>query len=330
MVVAIDLNGRKSHAIRKEVSDYVDARWTEILPRFGKAGKQSEESRKMEVKRGFLAQYVVRRAVGLAGIEGDGAGHSADLASPRGVGIDVKTEATSFDFQEEYEGSGGVMRQAKHNFYPRQLYDPKLAKTDAFLVTRIRTGDEFPGSGISTERRWKLWICGWVSKRRVINEGVLVPRGGVTEMGSSFFAYRSHNVEFYQHALNPIGSLRDWFGTISPETVKGDEERNPDATRQCTTADAQRIIGDLLAKEVISREEFRAINRHIGLDDIRIPPILHSNHAVRLAKYMINEGLLPKPVLGKLARAGIVETRPSDLDEMGRFFGKTGSGAPVR
>lgn len=81
MVVVIDLNGRKNHAIRKEVSDYVDARWSDILPRFGKAGKQSEESRKMEVKRGFLAQFVVRRTVGLAGIEDGGDDYSADRKS---------------------------------------------------------------------------------------------------------------------------------------------------------------------------------------------------------------------------------------------------------
>ena len=330
MVVVIDLNGRKNHAIRKEVSDYVDARWSEILPRFGKAGKRGEESRKMEVKGGFLAQFVVRRTVGLAGIEDGGGDYSADLVSPHGVKIDVKTETVSIDFQEAYEGSGGVMRQAKHNFYPRQLYDPNLAKTNAFLVTRIRTGDGFPGRGFATEKRWKLWLCGWVSKRRVINEGVLVPRGGVTEMGSSFFAYRSHNVEFYQHALNPIDSLPDWFGAMTPEAVRGDEARNPDATRQCTTADAQRIISDLLAKEVISRDEFRAINRHIGLEDRHIPPILHSNHSVRLARYLINEGLLPESVLEKLAGAGIVETRPGDLDELSRVFDNADNRALVR
>ena len=100
-----------------------------------------------------MAQFVVRRTVGLAGIEDGGADYSADLVNSHGVKIDVKTEATSFDFQEAYEGSGGVMRQTKHNFYPRQLYDPKLAKTDAFLVARIRTGDKFPGGGLPTEKQ---------------------------------------------------------------------------------------------------------------------------------------------------------------------------------
>ena len=321
MVILIDLNGPENHAFRKEVSDHVDDRWDVLRPKFGITKQSNAESRKMEIKRGFLAQYVVRLNVGLAGIDdGDDSDYSADLITPSGITIDVKTEGINFDFQEEYAGSGGVMRQAKHNFHPRQLYDPNLAKTDIFLVVRMRTGGKFPGSGMRTEKKWKMWICGWVSKKRVINEGVLIPRGGITEQGGSFFAYRGHNVEFYQNALNPVESLQAWFGGLTRDEIERDEAANPDSTMQCTTADAQRIAGDLLARNVISRGQFDSINRAIGLGEARVPPVLHSNHTVRFVRYMVNRGLLSDDTLGRLESVGIVETRPEALDELRRFF----------
>ena len=52
--------------------------------------------------------------------------------------------------------------------------------------------------------------------------------------------------------------------------------------------------------------------------------------SVRLAKHLINVGLLPEPVFEKLARAGIVETRPGDLEGLGRFFDKDRNRASVR
>ena len=321
MVILIDLNGPNAHVLRKEVSEYIDDNWETMKPMFGVTRRGNEDTRKLEVKRGFLAQYVVRQSVGLEGIEDEGnADFSSDLTTPNGIRIDVKTEGASFDFQKEYAGSGGVMRQAKHNFHPRQLYDPNLAGTDAFLVVRMRTGDTFPGSGSSREKRWKMWVCGWVSKKRVINEGVLIPRGGITEQGGSFFAYRSHNVEFYQNALNPVESLTDWFRGLARSDVTRDEALDPDTTMQCTIADAQRIISNLLARGVIDREQFDSINRAIGLGGAHVPPVLHSNHTVRFVRHMVRRGLLSRDALQKLDGVGITETRPEALDELKRFF----------
>ena len=320
MVLKIDLNGSKGIDMRRKVSDHVESIWDGISGSYKRFKGSSIEKRKMEVKRGYLAQYVIRKGVGLAGIDADDIDYSADLTNPHGIKIDVKSEGITIGFQEVYGGSGAVPRQAKHNFYPRQLLDPNLKSTDLFLVTRIQTGDSFPGSGRGSEKRWNLWVCGWVSKKRVMQEGVLIPRGGITEQGQKFFAYRSHNVEFYQYALNPVDDLVGWFNRMTKDDVRKDESRHPDDTRQCTSADAQRIMGDLLIKRVIERGEFDNIGRAMGLEGKHVPSILHSNHTVRFVRYLIRQGHLQADVLERLSKVSIEETLPEDLDELKRFF----------
>lgn len=320
MVLVIDLNGKDNICYRKEVNDHVEDNWNDIISKFQKSKTQSIESKKLEVKKGFLSQYIIRKNVGLEGIDAEDVDYSADLTSPNGIKIDVKMEGISIDFQEEYIGSGEIYRQAKHNFYPRQLFDPKLSSTDLFLVTRLRTGDSFPGSGRSNEKKWKLWVCGWVSKKRVKNEGVLIPRGGITEQGQKFFDYRSHNVEFYQYALNEIVDLKKWFNEITKEHVKQDEQKDPDETQQCTTADGQRIISDLLTKNIITREQFDKVNLFLDLDEKYVPSILHNNHTVRFVRHLINKKILTVDVLDKLPNVGIIEIKPETLAELERFF----------
>ena len=140
MILKIDLNGSNGIDFRKEVHDHVEDNWDMMESKFKKSRTQTTEAKKLEVKKGFLSQYVVRRHVGLEGIDAGDMDYSSDLTNPNGIKIDVKMEGIKIDFKEEYDGSGGIMRQAKHNFYPRQLFDPNLATTDLFLVTRLRTG----------------------------------------------------------------------------------------------------------------------------------------------------------------------------------------------
>ena len=320
LVLVIDLNGKNNIDYRKEVNDHVNDNWDIIKQKFPKARTQSLEAKKLEIKKGFLSQYIIRKNVGLEGIDDVDIDYSADLTSPNGIKIDVKMEGITIAFQEEYIGTGDIYRQAKHNFYPRQLFDPKLATTDLFLVTRLRTGDVFPGSGRSNEKKWKLWVCGWVSKKRVKNEGVLIPRGGITEQGQKFFDYRSHNVEFYQYALNKVDDLSAWFNGITKEDVKQDEKKNPNETLQCTSADGQRIISDLLTKNVITRKQFDDANSFLGLTDKYVPPILHTNHTIRFVKHLITKNVLSPEILNKLISVGITETKPESLPELERFF----------
>ncbi len=159
-----------------------------------------------------------------------------------------------------------------------------------------------------------------MSKKRVMREGVLIPRGGITEQGSKFFDYRSHNVEFYQFALNKITDLEKWFNTTDREALREDESRDPNDTQQCTNADAQRIASDLLAKDVITRRQFYDINKYLGLQDRHVPSILDNNLTIRFIKYLVKRDVLESDIVEKLASYGIVETRPEDLDELRRFF----------
>ena len=323
----IDLNGKNNLDIRIKANDYVEDNWEEKFSKLAKSKMQTVEKKKLDIKRGMLAQMAIRRELGLPEIEPEEiqlnealGGLASDLTNPNGVIMDVKMENITIDFQEEYDGSGGIPRQAKHNFFPRQLYDPKLAKTDLFIVTRLRSGDTFPGSGRANEKKWKLWVCGWVSKKRVISEGVLIPRGGITEQGQRFFDYRSHNVEFYQYALNGMTDLKQWYNDIEKDDVVKDEEKNPQVTPQCTTADRQRIIGSLLVRGIISDEQFQKINESLGLDGKFVPPILHENHTISYVKHLVHDGKLPNSILETLEKAGITETLPQDLPELNRFF----------
>ena len=320
MVLVIDLNGKNNLKFRKEVNDYVDDNWDNLSKKFNRSRNQSEDSKKLEIKKGYLAQYVIRTQVGLAGIDSPNNDLSADLTNANGIKIDVKNETVKFEFQEHYMGTGDILRQAKHNFFPRQLYDTKLNSTDIFLVTRLRTGDTFPGSGRLNESRWKLWVCGWVSKIRVRNEGILIPRGGITEQGSKFFDYRSNNVEFYQLGLNPITDLYSWFENVTKDDIKNDEEKNPDDTIQCTIADGQRILGDLLVRKIINDEQFSSISNSLGLDGKHVPSILHHNHTIRFVKYLVNKKFLTHDTIDKLHNAGIAETTPQQIKELERFF----------
>lgn len=321
MVISIDLNGKQNLKIRVDVDEYVEGNWDEIKGNFSRARNQSEPSKKLEIKKGLLAQYAVRMAAGLKGIEDPDSDLAADLTNPHGLKMDVKTENIDIEFQTEYAGSGDIMRSAKHNFHARQLFDPNLKSTDLYIITRLRTGNKFPGTGSAAEKRWRLWICGWVSKRRVIQEGVLIPRGGITERGHKFFDYRSHNYEFYQHALNDIdGDLKKWFVGINKNDVMRDTEKNPDNTRQCTTADAQRIIADLLTRQILTRRQYDTINAYLGLKEVHIPPILHANHTVRFVRHLVSLGYLDTNILPILEKHGIKETRPDDMPELTRFF----------
>ncbi len=123
MVIKIDLSGPKNLAYRVRVNEIVEEGWDYYLSKFKKSKNQTVESKKLEVKKGFLAEYVIRDQLDMSGFDPDNSDYSADMVNPHGLKIDIKTEGVRFDFQEEYVGSGQIPRQAKHNFHPRQLYD---------------------------------------------------------------------------------------------------------------------------------------------------------------------------------------------------------------
>ncbi|MCG4607201.1 hypothetical protein L0O74_12810, partial [Bifidobacterium longum] len=72
-----------------------------------------------------------------------------------------------------------------------------------------------------------LYICGWVSKRRVFNEGVYLPRGSLTEQGRTWFTYRGKEIELYNRNLNGLEKVKDLLG-IEPADVKKDDKHKGD------------------------------------------------------------------------------------------------------
>ncbi len=68
-------------------------------------------------------------------------------------------------------------------------------------------------------------------------------------------------------------------------SIQQDEQKNPDETQQCTTADGQRIISDLLTKNIITREQFDNANSFLDLEKKYVSSILHGNHTVRFVRH---------------------------------------------
>ena len=121
----IDLGGADGFKIREEVSEVIE----DTLVSGPEAGSREEQSS------GILAQYVVRKELGLPPISTEEENLGIDILLPSGVRVDVKCRGGVRPFQEEYEGTGGVLREAKHNFFARQVWDPRL-ETDIYITDR--------------------------------------------------------------------------------------------------------------------------------------------------------------------------------------------------
>ena len=153
----------------------------------------AERGSDQEQSYGILAQIVIRSILGMPLTDDKDMNLGFDLTLPSGVKVDVKCRGGVLPFQEEYEGTGGHLREAKHNFLARQVWNARL-DTDIYLMTHLETPRgklkaKLPGTERQT--KWKLYVCGWVSKARVQKEGVFLPRGSVSEQGSKWIDYRA-------------------------------------------------------------------------------------------------------------------------------------------
>ena len=137
-----------------------------------------------------------------------------------------------------------------------------------------------------------------MSKVRVKNEGVYLPIGAVTEQGNRWFAYRSHEVEFYNHYLNGFGSLEDIL-SIEHEDVKKDSEKPMNL--HLTSVDAMRIAIALVGYGIIDREVVDFLKQKLGMVD-DIPPILHPNQHYHLLKWLKNQGKVKAQDIEKLRK----------------------------
>ncbi len=243
---------------------------------------------------GALAEMVVRNKLGMPEINPGTHPLGYDVLLPSGVKLDVKCRGGALPFKEEYESSDGIMREAKHNFFARQVHDEKL-DTEIYLMTHLETPSNRELPGTARQKKWILYICGWVSKERVAREGVYLPRGSLTEQGRTWFTYRGQEIEFYNRNLNGLEKIEDLL-SIERADVEKDERHQGDLN--LTSVDAIRIAYDLIGRGVLAERHLLFVQKETGLDKV-VKPILHPNQYFHLLKWLKEKGELTEKELQK-------------------------------
>lgn len=270
--IVIRLDGESGFALREQAAAYV----AENPNRTG-----AERGSVEEQGFGALAEIVIRKKLEMPTLNAANHPVGYDLLLPSGVKVDVKCRGGSLPFKEEYSSSDGFPREAKHNLFARQVFDESL-DTDIYVMTHLETPSNRALPGTKRQRKWILYVCGWVSKKRVKREGVYLPRGSLTEQGRTWFTYRGQEIEFYNKNLNGIADVSD-FLNIDMEDVEKDEMRKGDLN--ITSVDAVRIAYDLVGRGVLSTAHLDFIKSTTGLTQA-IKPILHPNQYFHLLKWL--------------------------------------------
>ncbi len=230
---------------------------------------------------GALAEIVIRNKLGMPNINPAEHPVGYDVLLPSGVKVDVKCRGGQKAFQEEYEGSDGLKREAKHNLFARQVFNEDL-DTDLYVMTHLESPKDAALPGTKRQRKWTLYICGWVSKKRVLREGVYLPRGSITERGRSWFAYRGQEIEFYNKNLNGFDDLTD-LHKLEPTDVESDSIYLGELNM--TTVDAIRIAYDLIGRGVLQKKHVDFIKTKNNLEQV-VKPILNANQYFHLLGWL--------------------------------------------
>lgn len=268
--IIINLSGQEGLDLREKASKFVKENFV----------KGAEKGNSEEQGFGVLAEVVLRHYLRLPYKNTDDP-LGYDILLESGIKIDIKCRGGTLPFKEVYISDDGVPREAKHNFFARQLYDDKL-DTDIYLMTHLETPSVRALPGTKRQKKWKLYICGWVSKTRVIREGVFLPRGSLTEQGRSWFTYRGQEIEFYNKNLNGLEKLEDIL-LINKEDFKVDENKKGDLN--LTTVDALRIAYDLVGRGILKQNHIEYIKKELNITQ-HVKSILHSNQYFHLLKWL--------------------------------------------
>lgn len=230
---------------------------------------------------GALAEIVIRNKLGMPDINAVNHPVAYDIKLSSGIKVDVKCRGGTLPFQEKYISSDGLSREAKHNFFARQIYDESL-DTDIYLMTHLETPSNRLLPGTKRQRKWILYVCGWVSKKRVAREGVYLPRGSLTEQGRTWFTYRGQEIEFYNKNLNGLSDLTD---ILKIEKVDAEKDENHKGDLNITFVDAVRIAYDLVGRGVLKEQHVNFVKLKSGLAQ-NVKPILHPNQYFHLLKWL--------------------------------------------
>lgn len=283
--IVIKLADKDGFLLRQKAAEYLTAYQNRTGAERGSINEQGF---------GALAEIVIRNRLNMPEINPEDHPVAYDIILPNGIKLDVKCRGGTLPFREEYEGSDGVAREAKHNFFARQVYDPTL-DTDVYLMTHLETPANRELPGTSRQRKWVLYVCGWVSKERVVREGVYLPRRSLTEQGNTWFAYRGQEIEFYHQNLNGLETVEDLL-KLTRVDVEKDQMRTGDLN--LTSVDAIRIAHDLIGRGVLTRDNLAYIKQEVGLDK-NVKPILHPNQYFHLLNWLKQKGAVDETIMKK-------------------------------
>lgn len=276
--IVIELIDGDGFQLRQKAADYIVEHQNLTGAQRGSLNEQSF---------GALAEIVIRNKLGMPEVNPVEHPLGYDILNPSNVKIDVKCRGGEKPFLEEYIGADGLPRESKHNFFARQVHDPNL-DAEIFLMTHLLHPDPPTLPGSRRQRKWILYVCGWVSKERVIREGVYLPPGAVSERGREWFPYRAHQIEFYNRNLNGISSLDDIL-KIEPADVEEDKKRVGDLN--LTRVDTLRIGYDLTGRGILKPEHVEYIKKEVGLLG-PVNSILHANQSVHVLKWLHDKNVI--------------------------------------
>jgi len=283
--IIVKLIDQAGFHLRQTAADHITANQNRTGAERGSAEEQGF---------GALAEIVVRHGLGMPEINPEDHPLGYDLLLPSGIKVDVKCRGGSLPFQEEYDSDDGIAREAKHNFFARQIHDENL-DTDIYVMTHLETPKKGVLPGTTRQRKWILYICGWVSKERVLREGVYLPRHSLSERGRNWMQYRGQEIEFYNRNLNGLENINDLLN-IDPTDVEKDKNHQGDLN--LTSVDAVRIAYDLIGRGVLSEKHLEFIKKETGLTKI-VKPILHSNQYFHLLKWLKKKGAVSDDEMSK-------------------------------
>ena len=289
--ILIPLYGKEGFELRKKAVEFVE----KVRVRGAEAGNEQEQTY------GMLAQMAIRSKLNLPLEPDEDQSKGFDILLPSGVKVDVKCRGGTKHFQDKYMGSGDLEREAKHNFFARQVADNKL-DTDIYIMVHLECpkaprGKKTALPGTLRQKKWKLYVCGWVSKERVKKEGVYLPRGAITERGNEWFAYRGHEIEFYHQHLNGFSEIKDLL-LIDKKDVEEDNKNSMNL--HLTSIDAIRIAIDLVGQGIVEKEIIQFLKDNLGVNK-KIPTIMHSNQYHHLLKWLKNKGKIKEETIKKLS-----------------------------
>ncbi len=278
--ILFPLSGQEGFELREKAVEFVE----KVKVRGVEAGNEQEQTY------GILAQMVIRKMLNLPLEPEEDQSKGFDLILPSGIKVDVKCRGGTKAFQEKYIGSGDLEREAKHNFFARQIWNDKL-DSDIYVMVHLECPKAPRGKKTALprtirQRKWRLYICGWVSKERVKKEGVYLPRGAITERGNEWFAYRGHEIEFYHRHLNGFSEIKDLL-LIDKKDVEEDGKKAMNL--HLTSIDAIRIAIDMVGHGILDKDIIQFLKDKLEIKR-RIPTIMHSNQYHHLLKWLKDKG----------------------------------------